>query len=204
MIMTNDGGHMQVDPIDIGENAPQFELPGVTGDGYATLDFETYSLDDFDASALVVVFTCNHCPTAIAYQDRIKAIQADYDDADADVVAINANNAIEEHSNGNEFYPTDSFEHMNARAALEKFNFPYLRDESQEIAKAYGAQCTPHAFVIDENRQLVYEGAIDDDREGEDVTEQYVRDATDAVLAGDDYPIDTISPMGCSTKWKAT
>lgn len=193
---------MQVDPIQSGELAPAFELPGVTGAGHATLDFETYTLDDFDAEALAIVFTCNHCPTAILYQDRIKTIQADYDDAD--VVAINANNAIEEHANGNEFYPTDSFEHMNARAAIEAFNFPYLRDESQEVATAYGAQCTPHTFVFDADRRLVYEGAIDDDRTGEAVTERYVRDAIDAVLAGEDYPIDTVSPMGCSTKWKAT
>ena len=192
---------MNVDPLAIGESAPDFALPGVTGEGYATLDFETYALSDFDASVLVVVFTCNHCPTAIAYQDRIKAIQADYEDAH--VVAINSNNAIKAHAGGNEFYPTDSFEHMNARAAIEEFNFPYLRDESQSVAKAYGAQCTPHTFVFDGNRELVYEGAIDDDREGADVTETYVRDAIDAVLTGEDYPIDTVSPMGCSTKWKA-
>lgn len=192
---------MQVEPVDDGESAPEFELPGVTGDCHATLDFEWYSLDDFGATALVVVFTCNHCPTAQAYQERIKAIQADYDDVD--VVAINSNNGIEEYAGGNEFYPTDSFEHMNARAAIEEFNFPYLRDESQAVAEAYGAQCTPHAFVFDADRSLVYQGAIDDDREGEDVSERYVRDAADAVLAGDDYPIDTVSPMGCSTKWAA-
>jgi peroxiredoxin len=192
---------MQVDPLADGELAPAFELPGVTGEGHATLDFETYALDDFDSTALVVVFTCNHCPTAQAYQDRIKALQADY--ADADVVAINSNNAIEAHAGGNEFYPTDSIEHMNARAASEAFNFPYLRDESQAVARAYGAQCTPHAFVFDDERRLVYQGAIDDDREGEDVTEQYVRDAVEAVVAGETYPTETVSPMGCSTKWKA-
>jgi peroxiredoxin len=193
---------MQVETLDAGEAAPEFELPGVTGEGWATLDFETYALGDFDAPALVVVFTCNHCPTAKAYQDRIVALQADYDDAD--VVAINSNNAVEEHANGNEFYATDSFEHMNVRAAEAGFNFPYLRDESQAVARAYGAQCTPHAFVFDGDRRLVYQGAIDDDREGEDVTQRYVRDAVDAVLAGEEYPTETVSPMGCSTKWKAT
>jgi len=192
---------MQVDPLADGEAAPAFELPGVTGEGYATVDAKPYSLQDFDAPALVVVFTCNHCPTAQVYQDRIKALQADYEEAD--VVAINSNNAIEEHAGGNEFYPTDSIEHMNARADREEYNFPYLRDESQAVAKAYGAQCTPHAFVFDEERHLVYQGAIDDDREGEDVTEQYVRDAVDAALAGEEYPTETVSPMGCSTKWKA-
>ena len=191
---------MNVDPIPNGARAPYFSLPGVTGRGFATLDANQYALSDFSADALVVVFTCNHCPTAIAYQDRIKAIQADYDDAD--LVAINANNAIEEHAGGNEWYPTDSFEHMNVRAAEESFNFPYLRDESQEVAKAYGAQCTPHTFVFDADRRLVYEGAIDDDREGTNVNERYVRDAIDAVRAGESYPLDTVSPMGCSTKWK--
>jgi len=192
---------MQIEPLSGGDPAPDFELPGVTGEGYATLDFETYARDDFDAPALVVIFTCNHCPVAKAYQDRIKAIQADYDDAD--VVAINSNNTVEEHAGGNDFYPTDSFEHMNARAAAEGFNFPYLRDESQAVARAYGAQCTPHAFVFDEGRHLVYQGAIDDDREGENVTEQYVREAVDAILAGENYPTETVSPMGCSMKWKA-
>ena len=193
---------MQIEALDNGESAPEFELPGVTGEGWATLDFNTYTLDDFDAPALVVVFTCNHCPTAKAYQERIKALQADYDDLD--LVAINSNNAIAEHANGNEYYATDSFEHMNVRSANEEFNFPYLRDESQEVAKAYGAQCTPHAFVFDGDRNLVYEGAIDDDREGENITEQYVRGAVDAVLAGEEYSTETVSPMGCSTKWKAT
>jgi peroxiredoxin len=193
---------MQVDPLSPGDEAPSFGLPGVTGKGYATRDFKMYTLDDFNADALVVVFTCNHCPTAKAYQERLKAIQADYDDAD--LVAINSNNVIEEYAGGNEFYPTDSFEHMNARANLEDFNFPYLRDESQEVAKGYGAQCTPHAFVFDQHRELVYQGAIDDDREGDDVTEQYVRDAIDAVLAGEEYEKETVSPMGCSTKWRAT
>lgn len=191
---------MQVEPLSPGVAAPSFELPGVTGEGHATLDFRWYALADFDADALAVVFTCNHCPTAKAYQDRIKAIQADVEGAD--VVAINSNNVIEEHAGGNEYYPTDSFEHMNARAASEAFNFPYLRDESQAVAKAYGAQCTPHAFVFDGERRLVYQGAIDDDRTGEDVTERYVREAIDAALAGEEYPLDTVSPLGCGTKWK--
>jgi peroxiredoxin len=193
---------MQVEPLSTGAEAPSFALPGVTGEGYATRDFEMYTLDEFDATALVVVFTCNHCPVSKAYQDRLKAIQADFEDAD--LVAINANNVIEEYAGDNEFYPTDSFEHMHARAAIEDFNFPYLRDESQEIARLYGAECTPHAFVFDADRELVYQGAIDDDREGDDISEQYVRDAIDAILAGEAYDRDTVSPMGCSTKWRAS
>lgn len=176
---------MAVEPIETGAEAPPFELPGVDG--------ETYTLDSFDADALVVIFTCNHCPVAQAYEDRIVALQSDYGN-DAQIVAINPNET--------ENYPEDSFEHMVERAEEAGFNFPYLRDESQDVAVAYGAECTPHAFVFDADRRLVYQGAIDDDREGEDVTERYVRDAIDAILEDEPYPIDTISPMGCSIKWK--
>lgn len=176
---------MSIQPLSNGAEAPPFDLPGVDGDRHA--------LDDFDASALVVVFTCNHCPVAKAYEDRLVALQRDYE-GEAEVVAINPNET--------ENYPEDSFEHMVERAAEKGFNFPYLRDESQEVAKAYGAECTPHAFVFDEDRRLAYQGAIDDDREGEAVSEQYVRDAIDTILAGEEYPRETVSPMGCSIKWR--
>ena len=176
---------MAVQAIDIGSDAPNFELPGVDG--------ETYALSDFDTSALVVVFTCNHCPVAKAYQDRIKSLQSDYDDAT--VVAINPNDA--------EQYPDDSFEMMKQRAEEEAFNFPYLRDESQSVAESYGAECTPHAFVFDADRRLVYEGAIDDDKENPDaVDRQYVREAIDAIVAGEEPETNSASPMGCSIKWK--
>lgn len=93
---------------------------------------------------------------------------------------------------------------MNARAAIEGFDFPCLHDGSRAVAKACGTQRTPHAFVFDSDRRLVYQGTIDDHREGEAVTERYVRDAVDAVLAGGEYPIDAVPPMGCPTRWKAT
>lgn len=176
---------MAVDPLATGESAPSFELPGVDG--------EEHALGDFDEEALVVVFTCNHCPVAQAYENRLVTLQADYE-GDARVVAINPNET--------ENYPDDSFEHMVERAEERGFNFPYLRDESQEVALAYGGECTPHAFVFDQDRSLVYQGAIDDDRDGEDVSERYVRDAIDAILAGETFELDTVSPMGCSIKWK--
>ncbi len=175
---------MDVSPIEQGASAPAFELPGVDG--------EEHALDEFDAPAFVVVFTCNHCPVAQAYEDRLIALQADYDDAD--VVAINPNET--------ENYPDDSFEKMVERAEEKGFNFPYLRDESQDVAAAYGAECTPHAFVFDEDRILVYQGAIDDDRDGGNVSEQYVRGAIDAILNGEDFEHETVSPMGCSIKWR--
>lgn len=177
---------MDVEPLAVGEQAPEFELPGT--------DERGHSLSEKDEEAAVVVFTCNHCPVAQAYQDRLVALEADYDDAA--VVAINSNDAGE--------YPEDSFEKMVERAEEAGFNFPYLRDESQEVAAAYGAQCTPHAFVLNGDRQVVYEGAIDDDKQGEDVTERYVREAIDAVLAGESQPRETVTPMGCSIKWKAS
>lgn len=175
---------MDVDPLTTGEVAPSFDLPGVDG--------ESYALEDFDADALVVVFTCNHCPVAKLYEDRIIELAADY--PEAQVVGINPNDA--------ESYPEDSFEEMVTRAEEKGFNFPYLRDESQEVAAAYGAECTPHAFVFDAQRRLVYQGAIDDDRDGEDISEQYVRDAIDTILAGGEYDLDTVAPMGCSIKWR--
>ena len=177
---------MDVTPIEQGERAPSFDLPGV--------DSETHALDDYDADALAVVFTCNHCPVAKLYEDRLVALQSDYD-GKAQLIAIN--------SNETENYPTDSFDHMVERAEEKAFNFPYLRDESQEVAKAYGAECTPHIFVFDADRTLVYQGAIDDDKEGENVTEQYVRDAFDAILAGESFDLETVSPMGCSIKWRS-
>ena len=176
---------MEVTPIANGSAAPSFELPGVDG--------ETTTLEDFEESALVVVFTCNHCPVAKAYEDRLVELQAEYE-GEAALVAINANET--------ENYPEDSFEKMVERAEEKGFTFPYLRDETQAVAKAYGAECTPHAFVFDEERRLVYQGAIDDDRDGEAITERYVRDAIDAVLAGEDYEHETIAPMGCSIKWR--
>ena len=125
---------MHSNGMPLGTVAPPFSLPGVDG--------ETYSLDSFsDAELLVVVFTCNHCPYAIACEDRLVAIQSDYGDKGVRLVAINPNDA--------EKYPDDSFDKMKERAAAKDFNFPYLRDESQEVARAYDAACTPDVFVFD-------------------------------------------------------
>lgn len=176
---------MDVHPIDLGTSAPEFTLPGVDGNDH--------SLDEFDAPVLAVVFTCNHCPYAQAYQDRIKAIQGDYDNVD--VVAINPNDDTE--------YPDDSFENMVERAEDAAFNFPYLRDETQAVAEAYGAEATPHVFLFDENRSLQYEGRIDDNWEQPDeVSKRYVRDAIDAILDAESVPEASTAPLGCSIKWK--
>jgi peroxiredoxin len=172
----------------IGTPAPPFELPGVDG--------ETRSLDSFsDAELLVVVFTCNHCPYAIASEDRLIALQNDYRAKGVQVVAINPNDAVS--------YPDDSFDKMKQRAAEKRFNFPYLRDESQEVARAYDAACTPDIFVFGQDRKLVYNGRIDDNwKEPEKVTRHELREVLDAALQGKSVDFEHTPSMGCSIKWK--
>ncbi len=172
----------------IGTPAPAFSLPGVDG--------KTYSLDSFeDAELLVVVFTCNHCPYAKACEDRLIAIQRDYQDRGVQLVAINPND--------DEKYPDDSFAKMKERAASKGFNFPYLRDETQEVARAYDAACTPDIFVFDRDRKLVYNGRIDDNwQEPEKVTRRDLREVLDATLEGRTVDFEHVPSMGCSIKWK--
>ncbi len=130
----------------LGTTAPAFSLPAVDG--------RTYTLGDFDdALALVVVFTCNHCPYAVACEDRLIALQAEFDPR-VRFAAIN--------SNDGERYPQDSFAAMKTRAAERRFNFPYLYDETQQVARAYDAACTPDIFVFDSARALTYNGRLDD------------------------------------------
>ena len=172
----------------VGTPAPPFSLPGVDG--------QTRSLDSFsDAEVLVVVFTCNHCPYAIACEDRLIAIQRDYADKGVQLVGINPND--------DEKYPADSFDAMVARAAEKGFNFPYLRDESQEVARAYDAACTPDIFVFDRDRKLVYNGRIDDNwQQPENVTRRDLRAVLDATLEGKPFDFEPVASMGCSIKWK--
>lgn len=173
----------------VGTPAPDFSLPGVDG--------RTWSLSDFsDAKALVVVFTCNHCPYAIASEDRLVALQRDYESEGVRLVAINPNDARS--------HPGDSFERMVERAKDKGFNFPYLRDETQEIARAYDAACTPDVFVFDDARQLVYNGRIDDSwKDASAVRRQDLRQVLDRTLAGEPHGLSEVVPsMGCSIKWK--
>lgn len=172
----------------VGTAAPPFSLPGVDG--------KTWSLGSFaDAELLVVVFTCNHCPYAIASEDRLIAIQKEYRSRGVRLVAINPNDA--------EKYPDDSFAKMKQRAADKAFNFPYLRDESQEVARAYDAVCTPDIFVFDRERKLIYNGRIDDNwQQPEHVTRQDLRAVLDAALKGRAVDFEHVPSMGCSIKWK--
>ena len=164
-----------------------FSLPGTDGKTYSDASFK-------DARVLVVIFTCNHCPYAKAVEDRLVAIQRDYRDKGVALVAINPNDATK--------YPEDGFDAMKVRATEKSFNFPYLRDETQAIARAYDAACTPDLFVFDESRHLVYNGRIDDNwKEPENVTKHELRELLDATLAGTQVDFEHVPSMGCSIKW---
>ena len=178
----------QSNSMPVGTPAPPFSLPGVDGQTWSLADFE-------DAKALVVIFTCNHCPVAQATEDRFVELQRDYADRGVRLVAINSNDATS--------HPGDSFEAMQVRAEEKGFNFPYLRDETQEVAHAYDAACTPDIFLFGPDRTLVYNGRLDDNWKDESaVTRRDLRRAIDAVLA--DAPLDFTPEhaIGCSIKWK--
>ena len=172
----------------LGTPAPPFSLPGVDG--------KSWSLDSFaGAELLVVVFTCNHCPYAIASENRLLEIQNDYREKGVQLVAINPNDADK--------YPDDSFAKMKERAAEKAFPFPYLHDETQEVARAYDAACTPDIFVFDRDRKLVYNGRIDDNwQHPDEVTRQDLRSVLDAALEGSTVDFEHVPSMGCSIKWK--
>jgi peroxiredoxin len=170
------------------DRAPSFRLAGADGAEHA--------LEDYDGAAvLVLVQSCNHCPYVQAWEGRLKSIQADYGDRGVRIVAIN--------SNDSDRYPEDSFEEMKKRAEHEGFNFDYLRDDDQSVARALGAERTPEVFAFDGERRLFYHGAIDDSRNEPEVSSHYLREALDAVLAGNEPPIADTHAVGCSVKWRA-
>ncbi len=168
--------------------APSFVLRGVDG---AEHDLESYG----DAELLVLVQSCNHCPYVQGWEGRMKTIQADYANRGVRLVAVNSNDA--------ERSPGDSFEEMVARAEREEFNFDYLYDPEQGVAAELGAERTPEVFLFDRDRRLVYHGAIDDNRDEQHVGEHYLRDALDAVLAGNAPATPETTPVGCTVKWRA-
>jgi peroxiredoxin len=168
--------------IAIGDNAPAFSLPDTDGVEHSPAD------DGITA----VVFTCNHCPYALAWHERLTQAARDY--PDVRFLAINPNDA--------ERYPGDSYEAMQERVAQEDWSMPYLRDESQDVARAYGAQTTPDVFVIDGDGRLRYRGAPDADHNEPGLNAAWLREALDALLAGDDPSPAETPPKGCSVKWK--
>jgi peroxiredoxin len=171
----------------LGTTAPDFDLPGVDGRNHALADYD-------GAEALVLVQSCNHCPYVQAWEGRLNAIARDYADSGARVVAISSNDA--------DAYPEDSFPEMKKRAQEQGFAFDYLYDESQEIARALGSKRTPEVFLFDRDRRLVYHGAIDDSRDETAVSQHYLRDALDAVLAGEEPAVADTPAVGCTLKWR--
>jgi peroxiredoxin len=189
---------MSAAPIAIGSEAPAFKnLRGVDGIFYA--------LDDFrDRRILVVMFSCNHCPYVQAYEDRVIAFQNEYGKRGVQFVAINSNE--EEH------YPEDSFEEMVKRARSKGFNFPYLRDEDQTVARLFGATHTPEFFLFSAKTStgprgtvwlLRYHGKMDDNYQHPSaVRRKYLQDAAEAILAGNDVAEPETYSIGCTIKWK--
>ncbi|MDG3007044.1 redoxin domain-containing protein [Paludisphaera mucosa] len=199
-LLTCSGARAVADPPDlkplaIGASAPDFNLPGVDGKNHALKDYA-------DAKALVVVFTCNHCPTAQAYEARMEKLYEDYKAKGAAVVAISPNDpkAVRLDELG---YTDlgDSFEDMKIRARDHKYSYPYLFDgETQAVARAYGALATPHVFVFDADRKLRYHGRFDDGEVKPPKSHDTIA-AVDAVLAGTPVATPITRVFGCSTKW---
>ena len=174
--------------LQLGAKAPDFNLKGVDGKTYSPASFK-------DAKLLVVVFSCNHCPFVIGSEDRMIRFYNDYKPKGVAVVAINSNESVN--------HPTDSFEHMVTHAKEKGLPFPYARDESQDVARAYGALRTPHYYVFDSDRKLRYTGRMDDNpREAGKEKTRELRDAVDAVLAGKKPPVELTNPIGCNVKWQ--
>jgi peroxiredoxin len=176
--------------LPLGTPAPPFGLPdAVSG--------EVVSLDDLGGSALVVMFICNHCPYVKHIQDGLVALGEDYADRDVDIVAISANDPAA--------YPDDAPERLAAVARERGYRFPVLFDETQQVAAAYTAACTPDFFVFDRERRLVYRGQFDGSRPGSDipVTGTDLRAAIDAAVAGAAPPEPQRPSIGCSIKWRA-
>ena len=173
--------------IDIGDRMPHATLPGTDGGNH--------DLADRSASATVVYWTCNHCPYALAWQDRIHQVAREYSDRGVRVLAVNSNNA--------ETHPADSFEAMCDRVESEGgWPNPYLHDETQEVARSFGALKTPDVFVFDRDLGLRYRGAPDDDYDDPSRDAAWLRGALDAVLAGEQPEPAATEPVGCGIKWK--
>lgn len=188
--------HTEPKTLEPGSKAPDFRLPGTDG--------KIYSLNDFSKSpVLVVIFSCNHCPTAQAYEERIIALANDYRSKGAAVVMISPNSV--EALNYSELGYSDmgdSFEEMKLRAADKKFPFPYLYDgDNQKTALAYGPSATPHCFVFDKNRILRYAGRVDSSEKPGTGKGEDVRGAIDAVLSGNPVKNPVTKVFGCSVKW---
>lgn len=171
--------------LDIGDKAPGWtDLPGVDGKRHASTQLE-------DKKAVVVVFTCNSCPYAVDVEDRLIELEKNYRPRGVSVVAVNVNKVKE-----------DLMPAMKEKATEKKFQFAYLFDESQQIAKDFGAKYTPEFFVIDGKGQIAYMGSMDDSPDGKKVEKRYVADALDAVLDGKKPAVSETVPIGCRVRFE--
>jgi peroxiredoxin len=169
----------------VGDSAPDLTLPDTDGQDHGLAA----------GGVTAVVFTCNHCPYALAWQDRIADVARDYADRGVRVLAVNPNDS--------DRYPADSFEAMKERVEREGgWPLPYLRDEGQQAARAFAAKTTPDVFVFDAEGRLRYRGAPDSDHRDPSQNAAWLRDALDAVLAGAEPEAAETEPVGCSIKWK--
>jgi len=177
--------------LPLGTKAPEFELPDVS-------DGRTVSVSDFASKrALLVMFICRHCPYVRHVRDELARLGRDFADSELGIVAISSNDVEE--------YPEDRPESLAEEARETGYRFPYLFDESQEVAKAYTAACTPDFFLFDADRALVYRGQLDDSRpsNGLPVTGADLRAAVDAVLLDNPVSADQRASIGCGIKWRA-
>jgi thiol-disulfide isomerase/thioredoxin len=187
----------KVETLEIGSQAPDFNLPGVDGCNYRLADFA-------DAKILVIVFTCNHCPTAQAYEDRIIKMTTDYKNKGVAVVAIMPNDPLAVRLDELGYSDmSDTFEEMKIRAKDKGYNFPYLYDVgTQAVARAYGPVATPHLFIFDGQRKLRYTGRFDDsEKKPNQVRSKDAINAIEAILAGKKVPVEKTMAFGCSIKW---
>ena len=173
----------------IGDTATDFSLKNI--------DDATISLADYkDAKGFIVIFTCNHCPYSVAYEDRIIALDKNFKSKGYPVIAINPNNPKE--------YPGDSFDNMKIRAKEKGFTFPYLFDDRQKIYPQYGATKTPHVYVLEKTATgnvVRYIGAVDSNyKDAASAKEKYVEDAVNALLKGEKVPVEITKAIGCSIK----
>ena len=185
MVLINDNSTV----LAIGDRMPEFALPNALG---GMIDAKKQTKSD----VIVVVFTCNHCPYAQAVEGRLITLQEEFSHRSVMVVLICSNDA--------QGYPEDSFEAMKLRAQQKRYPFPYCHDETQAVAKSFGALCTPHCFVFDRDRTLRYKGRVDDNWKDESaVKERNLYDAIVALIEGKEPPTAEANAIGCSIKWRS-